>query len=283
MQNEEGRSQSAHSPGVVADDEFLLRLGYAPEHFLNGEVVVSAISSADLSKRGFSVDREKFALEKLIRERSLQQMEHSPGKREQTFLSRFRTGDLRKELTEDGSRAFVILDTAELDNPAHASIRSARIRSPSEIKELKLLLIPYLQNPLPLQDYFAKSYSLTQALKTPMPLRRADVALAERGLFESRAKAREAILAGLVSVDGRVIAKPSERIASDADIVARAPYPWASRGGVKLAHALDLFGVDPTGRYLSRHRRLDRRLHRRSAGARREACRRRRCRPWPIA
>ena len=79
-------------------------------------------------------------------------------------------------------------------------------------------------------------------------LQRADVALTERGLFESRAKAREAILAGLVSVDGRVIAKPSQTIASDAEIVAQAPYPWVSRGGVKLAHALDFFGVDPHDR-----------------------------------
>jgi len=157
--SEERRSQSACSPGVVGDDEFLLRLGYAPEHFLNGEVGVSAISSADLNERGFSVDREKFALENVIRERSLQQMEKSPGKREQTFLSRFRTGDLRKEATEDGSRAFVILDTAEPDNRAHASVLSARMRSPSEIKELKLLLIPYLQNPLPLKDYFASHKS----------------------------------------------------------------------------------------------------------------------------
>jgi 23S rRNA (cytidine1920-2'-O)/16S rRNA (cytidine1409-2'-O)-methyltransferase len=78
---------------------------------------------------------------------------------------------------------------------------------------------------------------------------RADVALAERGLFESRAKAREAILAGLVCVEGRVIAKPSERVAINAEIVAQAPYPWASRGGVKLAHAIDVFGVDPTGRF----------------------------------
>ncbi len=78
---------------------------------------------------------------------------------------------------------------------------------------------------------------------------RADVALAARGLFESRAKAREAIEAGLVRVDGRVIKKPSEPIAAEADIVARAPHPWVSRGGVKLAHALDIFGVDPTGRF----------------------------------
>ncbi|MCQ4190902.1 TlyA family RNA methyltransferase [Methylocystis suflitae] len=78
---------------------------------------------------------------------------------------------------------------------------------------------------------------------------RADSALHARGLFESRAKAREAIEAGLVSVDGRIVKKPSEPIAADAHIVARAAYPWVSRGGVKLAHALDQFGVDPHGRF----------------------------------
>jgi 23S rRNA (cytidine1920-2'-O)/16S rRNA (cytidine1409-2'-O)-methyltransferase len=76
---------------------------------------------------------------------------------------------------------------------------------------------------------------------------RADTALHARGIFESRAKAREAIEAGLVSVDGRIVKKPSEPIASDANVVARAPYPWVSRGGVKLAHGLDQFGVDPKG------------------------------------
>ncbi len=78
---------------------------------------------------------------------------------------------------------------------------------------------------------------------------RADVLLAERGLFESRAKAREAIEAGLVCADGRPVKKPSEEIAAGADLRAEAPYPWVSRGGVKLAHALELFGVDPAGRY----------------------------------
>ena len=78
---------------------------------------------------------------------------------------------------------------------------------------------------------------------------RADHLLAELGLFESRSKAREAIEAGLVSADGRIVGKPSEQIAESAQITARAPYPWVSRGGVKLAHALDSFGVDPTGLY----------------------------------
>jgi 23S rRNA (cytidine1920-2'-O)/16S rRNA (cytidine1409-2'-O)-methyltransferase len=77
---------------------------------------------------------------------------------------------------------------------------------------------------------------------------RADVALVERGFFESRAKARAAIEAGLVTADGVRIGKASEALAPDARVVASAPHPWVSRGGVKLAHALDCFGFNPAGR-----------------------------------
>jgi 23S rRNA (cytidine1920-2'-O)/16S rRNA (cytidine1409-2'-O)-methyltransferase len=81
-----------------------------------------------------------------------------------------------------------------------------------------------------------------------MTRRRADVLLVERGLFESRAKAQAAIGAGLVSADGEPVRKASDQLATDADLAAEAPHPWVSRGGVKLAHALDVFGVDPAGR-----------------------------------
>ena len=77
---------------------------------------------------------------------------------------------------------------------------------------------------------------------------RADVALVERGLFASRAKAREAIEAGLVTLDGRRIAKPAEPVAEGARLDARPAYPWVSRGGVKLAAALDAFALDPKGK-----------------------------------
>ncbi len=76
---------------------------------------------------------------------------------------------------------------------------------------------------------------------------RADTALVARGLFESRAKAQEAIAAGLVRADGRVLRKASEALAETAAIEAEAPYPWVSRGGLKLAAALDAFGFDPQG------------------------------------
>ena len=80
------------------------------------------------------------------------------------------------------------------------------------------------------------------------PMRkRADVILVELGHFQSRARARAAIEAGLVSVDGIALRKPSEAIAPGARIEARAPHPWASRGGVKLEAAIDAFGLDPSG------------------------------------
>jgi 23S rRNA (cytidine1920-2'-O)/16S rRNA (cytidine1409-2'-O)-methyltransferase len=81
-----------------------------------------------------------------------------------------------------------------------------------------------------------------------MSARRADIALVERGFFASRAKAREAIEAGLVTLDGRSVEKPSETVAADAKLEASAPYPWVSRGGVKLSAALDAFSFDPSGK-----------------------------------
>ena len=77
---------------------------------------------------------------------------------------------------------------------------------------------------------------------------RADLLLVDRGFFESRAKAREAIEAGLVSADGKPVRKPSETLANDSEIVAPAPYPWVSRAGLKLVAGLDAFGIDPKGR-----------------------------------
>jgi 23S rRNA (cytidine1920-2'-O)/16S rRNA (cytidine1409-2'-O)-methyltransferase len=78
--------------------------------------------------------------------------------------------------------------------------------------------------------------------------RRADVLLVERGLFESRAKAREAIDAGLVRADGITVGKASDQLPPAVDLAAEAPHPWVSRGGLKLAAALDAFGIDPEGR-----------------------------------
>jgi len=79
------------------------------------------------------------------------------------------------------------------------------------------------------------------------PRQRIDRLLVERGLFESRAKAQAAIAAGRVTADGVVVGKPSDEIAADAQQRAEPAHPWVSRGGVKLAAALDHFRVDPAG------------------------------------
>ena len=77
---------------------------------------------------------------------------------------------------------------------------------------------------------------------------RIDRLLVERGLFESRAKAQAAIEAGLVRAGERQVRKASEAIAVDASLRASAAHPYVSRGGVKLAAALDHFSFDPKGR-----------------------------------
>jgi 23S rRNA (cytidine1920-2'-O)/16S rRNA (cytidine1409-2'-O)-methyltransferase len=80
------------------------------------------------------------------------------------------------------------------------------------------------------------------------PRQRADRLLVERGLFESRAKAQAAIAAGLVTADAAPVRKASEEIAVDAALTAAPAFAWVSRGGVKLAGALDRFGLDVAGR-----------------------------------
>jgi 23S rRNA (cytidine1920-2'-O)/16S rRNA (cytidine1409-2'-O)-methyltransferase len=80
------------------------------------------------------------------------------------------------------------------------------------------------------------------------PRLRADRLLVERGLFESRAKAQAAIAAGLVTADAAPVRKPSDEIAVDAALYAEPAFAWVSRGGVKLAAALDRFGIDVAGR-----------------------------------
>jgi 23S rRNA (cytidine1920-2'-O)/16S rRNA (cytidine1409-2'-O)-methyltransferase len=77
---------------------------------------------------------------------------------------------------------------------------------------------------------------------------RLDQLIVERGLAESRAKAQALVLAGLVYAGERRLDKPGQALHEDAAIEIRGrDHPWVSRGGVKLAHALDAFGIDPAG------------------------------------
>ncbi|ABS62405.1 hemolysin A [Parvibaculum lavamentivorans DS-1] len=78
--------------------------------------------------------------------------------------------------------------------------------------------------------------------------RRLDIALLERGLASTRARAQAAIKAGHVRVAGEIATKPADLVAPEAEISMLAPeHPYVSRGALKLVHALDHFGIDPSG------------------------------------
>lgn len=77
---------------------------------------------------------------------------------------------------------------------------------------------------------------------------RLDIALTERGLAETRAKARALILAGDVTVDGQTETKAGALVDDGATLGLRAALPYASRGGLKLAHALAEFQISVGGR-----------------------------------
>jgi len=78
---------------------------------------------------------------------------------------------------------------------------------------------------------------------------RLDVALVDRGLAASRERARALIMAGQVRVDGQVVSKAGTNVDTGAAIALDVPdHPYVSRGGVKLAHALDDFTIDPSGK-----------------------------------
>ncbi len=83
-----------------------------------------------------------------------------------------------------------------------------------------------------------------------MAKRRLDALLCERGHYESRSRAAAAVLAGDVRVsgDGRHIEKPGRLVAEDAELIVNRPPPYVSRGGIKLANALDQLALDPGGR-----------------------------------
>jgi 23S rRNA (cytidine1920-2'-O)/16S rRNA (cytidine1409-2'-O)-methyltransferase len=81
-----------------------------------------------------------------------------------------------------------------------------------------------------------------------MPKSRLDLLLVARGLAPTRERARALILAGHVTVGGQPVTKAGTATPDDAEIALRqADHPWVSRGGLKLDHALGVFGVDVSG------------------------------------
>ena len=120
---DEKSSQSRYSPGRVKCDEDLLRLGYHPQDIdENGKIAPKAITIDDLAKRGFSVDRKKYHNKELIKNRAINQIKNCSEQRKQSFISIFSCSSVRKIKKDNSERAFIVLDTANKENKAHASI-----------------------------------------------------------------------------------------------------------------------------------------------------------------
>ena len=78
--------------------------------------------------------------------------------------------------------------------------------------------------------------------------RRLDQMLVDRGLVESRTRAQALVMAGLVFSGETKLSKAGQQLAEDAPLDVRGrDHPWVSRGGIKLAHAIEHFDLDPTG------------------------------------
>ncbi|WP_299193302.1 TlyA family RNA methyltransferase [uncultured Erythrobacter sp.] len=91
---------------------------------------------------------------------------------------------------------------------------------------------------------------MTSNAKTPKKRtkKRVDHLLVERELAESRTRAQALVMAGVVFAGEEKVAKPGQQIAEDAPLEVRGrDHPWVSRGGIKLAHAIEHFALDPAG------------------------------------
>jgi len=89
---------------------------------------------------------------------------------------------------------------------------------------------------------------MAQDSPKPTAKQRVDQMLVDRGLVESRTRAQALVLAGVVYSAETKIAKPGQQLGGDAPLEVRGrDHPWVSRGGIKLAHAIDHFGLDPNG------------------------------------
>ena len=144
------------SPGVVQDDESLIRALINPDHIENGEILPRAISLNDLRQQGFSVHRLAHVTEEIV-QRSIDKIlsRGFQGQRRETEgVSVFEAQEVRG-LQVDDQQAFVVIDTALQCNRGHASIYLANAPSTEGYaRKLRDLLLPFLQHRIPLREAF---------------------------------------------------------------------------------------------------------------------------------
>lgn len=136
----------------LSNDEWLLRLHFSPEHFQDGLLTPSAISTSDLNERGFSVDRESIVKLSTLRDRATAQAARNPEKRASPYISRFQCGPIRL-IKYENTIAFHVIESPTEDNLGHAHILSAQKLGKGELKKLRSLLLKELQTLIGLAQY----------------------------------------------------------------------------------------------------------------------------------
>ncbi len=154
--DEQSSAAPGLSPGIVKDDEYLLRELFNPQHVENGELKLAAISLKDLRSRGFSVHRMKYVTPECVKAsiegRLSRPRKGAPWKNE--GAAKLKALDVRQILC-DGRQAFVVIDTAEQNNRGHASIYvAAPEKGDQYARELRQLLLPFLQKRMPVDKAF---------------------------------------------------------------------------------------------------------------------------------
>ena len=145
------------SPGVVTDDEWLLRLIFNPDHVQDGQLQPAAIPLADLQKRGFSINRLQYItrefVENAISRAVARSFDGSP--RTSEGVACFSARSVR-DVRDNGNQGFVVIDTAKTSNLGHASIYLADIEmKPSRARRMRNRLLSLLQERISVSQAFA--------------------------------------------------------------------------------------------------------------------------------
>jgi hypothetical protein len=153
--DDELRPQSVYSPGVVKDEEELLRIIFYPEHIVDNIVQPSAIALEDLRSRGFSVDRRQYARQGIMQQNVENLRRRQQEVRQVDYVAQLQCRAVRNIQDNDAVRAFIVIDTAYEMNMAHASIYSAKPRTDAHLRRLRNRLLVLLETRCNLEDLFS--------------------------------------------------------------------------------------------------------------------------------
>jgi hypothetical protein len=151
--SDERRVCSGFSPGIVGDDEELLRILFNPEHIgEEQEVLPTAVSLEDLSDNGLSVYRKRYFDIDIVRANIDKQMSRKPEARLGCGIS-ILTCSIIRGFEDDGQRCFIVIDDASEKNVAHASIYSAFSKnSRSQLMKLRSKLLLLMKERCSIED-----------------------------------------------------------------------------------------------------------------------------------